>query len=346
VSQSEPNPSALILYQTEDGRTRLEVRLKGETVWLSLNQLAELFQRDKSVISKHLKNIFDEGELQTDSVVANFATTAADGKTYQVGYYNLEAIIAVGYRVKSHRGTQFRIWATQRLREYIVKGFALDDERLKQAGGGGYFDELLQRIREIRLSERNFYGKICDIYKTSVDYDPRAEMTARFFQTVQNKMHWAAHGHTAAEVIHQRSNSAKANAGLTSWAGAKPRKADAAVAKNYLTEDELKRLGLIVSQYLDFAELQALDRRPMHMRDWIARLDAFLTAGGQKILAHAGNISAEEARLKAESEFDKFEGARRAREDAQSDAEFAKQVDDLAQQMKHLAPSKRKPKKK
>ncbi|HLX71311.1 MAG TPA: RhuM family protein, partial [Verrucomicrobiae bacterium] len=253
MSQPDPRQSALVLYQTEDGRTRLEVRLKGETAWLSLNQLAELFQRDKSVISKHLKNIFEEGELRSDSVVANFATTAADGKNYQVDYYSLEAIIAVGYRVKSHRGTQFRVWATQRLREYIVKGFTLDDERLKQAGGGDYFDELLQRIREIRLSERNFYRKICDIYQTSVDYDPRAEMTERFFQTVQNKMHWAAHEHTAAEVIHQRVDSTKPNAGMTSWTGTKPRKADVIVAKNYLTEDELKRLGLIVSQYLDFA---------------------------------------------------------------------------------------------
>jgi hypothetical protein len=182
-----PNPSALILYQTEDGRTHLQVRLKDETAWLSLNQLADLFQRDKSVISKHLKNIFEEGELPPDSVVANFATTAADGKTYQVDFYNLEAIIAVGYRVKSHRGTQFRIWATQRLREYIVKGFTMDDERFKQAGGGDYFDELLQRIREIRLSERNFYRKICDIYQTSMDYDPRAEMTEKFFQTVQKR---------------------------------------------------------------------------------------------------------------------------------------------------------------
>lgn len=346
MSGSKNSSSDLILYQTEDGRTHLEVRLKGETVWLSLNQLAELFQRDKSVISKHIKNIFEEGELKPNSVVANFATTAADSKTYRVDYYSLEAIIAVGYRVKSHRGTQFRVWATQRLREYIVKGFVLDDERLKQAGGGDYFDELLQRIREIRLSERNFYRKICDIYQTSVDYDPSAEMTQHFFQTVQNKMHWAAHGHTAAEVVHQRADSTKPNAGLTSWKGIKPRKGDAVVAKNYLNEEELKRLGLIVGQYLDFAELQALDRRPMHMRDWIVRLDAFLTAGGQKLLNHSGKISAEEAKLKAELEFDKFDIARRVLEDAHADAEFAKQLDDLAKQTKHLAPSKRKPKKK
>ena len=308
--------------------------------------MAELFQTTKQNISLHILNIFAEGELPEDSVVKEYLTTASDGKNYQTKFYNLDAIISLGYRVKSHRGTQFRIWATQRLREYIVKGFALDDERLKQGRGDAYFDELLQRIREIRLSERNFYRKICDIYQTSLDYDPRAEITERFFQTVQNKMHWAAHGHTAAEVIHQRSNSAKANAGLISWTGIKPRKAEAAVAKNYLTEDELKRLGLIVSQYLDFAELQALDRRPMYMRDWIARLDAFLTAGGQKILDHAGNISAEEAKLKAELEFDKFSSARRKLEDAQANAEFAAQMDDLAKQTKHLAPSKRKPKKK
>jgi hypothetical protein len=346
MSAEKNDPSELIFYQTEDGRTHLQVRLKNEMAWLSLNQLADLFQRDKSVISKHIKNIFDEGELQADSVVANFATTAADGKTYQVDFYNLDVIISVGYRVKSQRGTQFRIWATQRLREYIVKGFTLDDERLKHAGGNDYFDELLQRIREIRLSERNFYRKICDIYQTSVDYDARAEMTERFFQAVQNKMHWAAHGHTAAEVIHQRANCTKPNAGLTSWRGAKPRKADASVAKNYLTEDELKRLGLIVSQYLDFAELQALDRRPMHMRDWIARLDAFLGAGGQQILNHAGNVTAEQARLKAESEFDKFDSARRVLEDAHADADFARQVEELANQTKKLAPPKSRAKKK
>jgi hypothetical protein len=348
MSEPKNNSSEIILYQTEDGRTRLEVRLKDQTAWLSLNQLADLFQRDKSVISKHLKNIFEEGELKPESTVAKFATVQTEGNrtiNRQIEFYNLDAIISVGYRVKSHRGIQFRVWATQRLREYIVKGFTLDDERLKQAGGGDYFDELLQRIREIRLSERNFYRKICDIYQTSVDYDPRAEMTEQFFQTVQNKMHWAAHGHTAAEVVHHRADATKPNAGLTSWKGAKVRKTDVSVAKNYLTEDELKRLGLIVSQYLDFAELQALDRKPMHMRDWIARLDAFLGAGGQKILSHAGSISAEKAKLKAEMEFDRFEARRRALEDAQANAEFAKQVKDLAKQTKRFASSKRKPKK-
>jgi hypothetical protein len=348
VSDPKPNASEIILYQTEDGRTRLQVRLNNETAWLSLNQLADLFQRDKSVVSKHIKNIFAEGELQPEATVANFATVQTEGSrtiSRDIEYYNLDVIIAVGYRVKSPRGTQFRIWATQRLREYIVKGFALDDERLQAAGGGDYFDELLQRIREIRLSERNFYRKICDIYQTSVDYDSRAEMTQRFFQAVQNKMHWAAHGHTAAEVIHQRADAAKPNAGLTSWHGAKPHKSDVIIAKNYLTEDELKRLGLIVSQYLDFAELQALDRKPMTMRDWIAKLDAFLVAGGQKILNHGGNVTAEEAKQKAEREFEQFEIKRRALEDAKAEAEFAQQVDMLAKQAKRLTPPKRKAKK-
>jgi hypothetical protein len=343
MSESKNKQSEIILYQTEDGQTRLQVRLENQTVWLTQKLMADLFQKDVRTISEHIQNVFEEGELSPDSVIRKFRITAVDGKTYETNHYNLEAIIAVGYRVKSQRGTQFRIWATQRLREYIVKGFALDDERLKQ--GADYFDELLQRIREIRLSERNFYRKICDIYQTSVDYDPRAEMTERFFQTIQNKMHWAAHGHTAAEVIHQRADAAKPNTGLTSWRGAKVRKPDVLVAKNYLTEEELKRLGLIVSQYLDFAELQALDRRPMAMRDWIAKLDAFLMAGGQKILDHAGSVSAAEAKLKAELEFDRFEARRRTVEDAKAESEFAKQVENLAKQTKQFTTPKRKPKK-
>ncbi len=335
--------SELILYQTEDNRTRIEVRLENETVWLTQAQIADLFQRERSVITKHVRNLFEEGELAEEAVCANYARTAADGKTYQTVYYNLDVIISVGYRVKSQRGTQFRIWATQRLREYIVKGFTLDDERLKQGGAKNeYFDELLQRIREIRLSERNFYRKICDIYQTSVDYEPSAEMTQRFFQTVQNKMHWAVHSRTAAEVIHQRANAAQPHMGLTSWNGAKVRKPDVAIAKNYLTEEELKKLSLIVTQYLDFAELQALERRPMTMRDWIAKLDAFLRAGDREILEHAGSISAEEARRKAELEFDKFDWQRRQLEDAQADAQFAQEVEDLAKKAKQLKPPKQK----
>jgi hypothetical protein len=334
--------SELILYQTEDNRTRIEVRLENETVWLSLNQLAELFQRDKSVISKHIRNVFEEGELSPEATVAKHATVQTEGArtvSREIEFYNLDVIISVGYRVKSQRGTQFRIWATQRLREYIVKGFTLDDERLKQGGTKNeYFDELLQRIREVRLAERNFYRKICDIYQTSVDYDPSAEMTQLFFQTVQNKMHWAIHGRTAAEVVHQRADATKSGMGLTSWKGAKPRKPDVAIAKNYLTEEELKKLSLIVTQYLDFAELQALERRPMTMRDWIAKLDAFLHAGDREILAHAGSISAEEAKRKAELEFDKFDHQRRQLEDAQADAQFAKEVEDLAKQAKQIKP--------
>jgi hypothetical protein len=345
MSQPNPNPSALILYQTEDGRTHLQVRLENQTVWLSQSQMAELFQTTKQNVSLHIQNIFDEGELAEDSVVKDYLTTAADGKNYQTKFYNLDAIIAVGYRVKSHRGTQFRIWATQRLREYIVKGFAMDDERLKQAGGGGYFDELLTRIRDIRSSERVFWRKVLDIYATSIDYDPSVEASQKFFQTVQNKMHWATHGQTAAEVIHQRADATKPNAGLTAWNGAKVRKADVTIAKNYLSEKELDALNRIVTVYLEFAELQALDRRPMYMRDWIAKLDDFLRLSGRNILKHAGKISAEDAQQKAELEFDKFEMKRRALEDAKANAEFAMHMEDLAKQAKQLAPSKRKPKK-
>jgi len=335
--------SELILYQTEDNRTRIEVRLENETVWLTQKLMAELFQKDVRTINEHIQNIFEERELSLDSVIRKFRITAADGKTYETQHYNLDVIISVGYRVKSQRGTQFRIWATQRLREYIVKGFTLDDERLKQGGTKNeYFDELLQRIREIRLSERNFYRKICDIYRTSVDYDPSAEMTQRFFQAVQNKMHWAVHGQTAAEAIHQRASAVKPHMGLTSWKGAKVRKPDVAIAKNYLTEEELKKLSLIVTQYLDFAELQALERRPMTMRDWIAKLDAFLRAGDREILEHAGSISAEEAKRKAELEFDKFDRQRRQLEDAQADAQFAQEVEDLAKKAKLLKLPKRK----
>lgn len=295
-----------LLYRSEDGRARLEVRIQGETVWLSLNQLAELFQRDKSVISRHIKNVFAEGELIPETVVAKYATTASDGKTYNVEYFNLEAIIAVGYRVRSHRGTQFRQWATQRLREYVVKGFTLDDERLKQPESGGYFEELLARIRDIRSTEKLFWRKVLDIYATSIDYDPSAEASKRFFAAVQNKMHWAAHGHTAAEVIHLRADASAPNMGLTSFAGAKPRQKDAEVAKNYLGQDELDALNRIVSLYLDFAELQALNRTPMHMRDWIKKLDDFLRLSGREVLEHAGKVSHEMALEKARGEYEKF----------------------------------------
>ena len=306
---SEPAPAEFLLYQTEDGQSRIEVRMSGETVWLNLTQLTDLFGRDKSVISRHIKNLFDEGELLPQAVVANYATTAGDGKTYQVDHYNLDVIISVGYRVKSQRGTQFRIWATQRLREYLIKGFTMDDERLKAAGGGNYFDELLARIRDIRSSEKVFWRKALEIYATSIDYDPRAEASQQFFATVQNKMHWAAHGHTAAEVIAARANAGRQNMGLTSWQGSQPRKADAEVAKNYLAADELDTLNRIVTLYLDFAELQAANRKAMTMADWIRKLDDFLRVSERDILTHAGKVSNDVALKKAHLEYEKYRQA-------------------------------------
>ena len=298
--------SDFLLYQTEDGQTKIDVKIEGETVWLTQAQMVELFQRDKSVISKHIKNVFAEGELNEKAVVAFFATTAADGKTYDVAYYNLDMIISVGYRVKSHRGTQFRMWATQRLREYIIKGFTMNDDLLKKAGGGNYFDELLARIRDIRSSEKVFYRKVLEIYATSVDYDPRAKATQTFFQTVQNKMHYSAHGKTAAELIHERADASKPFMGLTSWAGAKPKKADAESAKNYLAEQELDVLNRIVNMYIEFAELQAMQKKPMYMADWIGKLDDFMKISGREVLAHAGKVSHELAMLKANDEYEKY----------------------------------------
>ncbi|MEK7756431.1 MAG: virulence RhuM family protein [Planctomycetota bacterium] len=307
---SDEPKSQLLFYRAPDGRTRLEVRMDGETVWLSLNQMAELFKRDKSVISRHIKNVFEEGELKPEATVAKFATVQTEGAKQvarDIEFYNLDVIISVGYRVKSHRGTQFRIWATQRLREYIVKGFALDDERLKRAGGGNYFEELLARIRDIRSSEKVFWRKILEIYATSIDYEPGEETSQAFFATVQNKMHWAAHGHTAAEIVHERADAARPNMGLTSWQGAKPTRGEAIIAKNYLTSEELEALNRIVNAYLEFAELQALNRKPMYMQDWIAKLEDFLRLGDRDILSHAGTISHEQALRKAELEFEKFQ---------------------------------------
>ena len=296
----------IILYQTQDGESKIEVTLANETVWLTADQMAELFQRNKSTISRHIKNVFEEGELQHDSVVAFFATTASDGKKYQVAYYNLDMIISIGYRVKSYRGVQFRIWATQVLKEYLIKGFALNDDLLKNAGGGNYFDELLSRIRDIRSSEKMFYRKVLEIYALSIDYDPRTEITKQFFATVQNKMHYSVHGHTAAEVIYNRADADKAFMGLTTWTGMLPKKTDAEFAKNYLTEEELDILNRIVNLFLDFAELQAKSHTPMYMKDWIQKLDDFLKLSGKELLNHAGTISAEVAKLKADTEYDKF----------------------------------------
>ena len=303
---AKPGRSEILIYQTDDGKTRIEVRLENETVWLNQAQLCELFDKNKRTISEHIQNIFKEGELQENSVVRNFRTTAADGKTYTITYYNLDIIISVGYRVKSHRGTQFRIWATQRLREYIIKGFTLDDERLKQAGGGNYFDELLARIRDIRSSEKLFWRKALDIYASSIDYDPNTDMSRQFFAVVQNKMHWAAHGHTAAEIIEGRADASKQNMGLTSWFGSRLSKSDIEIAKNYLNQEEIEVLNRIVTIYLDFAELQALDRKPMYMRDWIAKLDEFLKLSNRELLDHAGTVSHEQAIEKASTEYEKY----------------------------------------
>lgn len=305
----QQNNGNIILYQTEDGKSRIEVTLCNDTVWLTADQMAELFQRNKSTISRHIKNVFEDGELNPDSTVAFFATVQNEGNRSverNLAYYNLDMIISVGYRVKSHRGVQFRIWATQVLREYLVKGFAMNDDLLKRAGGGNYFDELLSRIRDIRSSEKVFYRKILEIYALSIDYDPRTETTMQFFKTVQNKMHFSVHGHTAAEIIYEHANAEKDFMGLTSWTGALPKRTDAEIAKNYLSSDELDTLNRIVSLYLDFAELQAKSHKPMYMKDWIQKLDDFLKLSGKELLSHAGKISAELAKQKADTEYDKF----------------------------------------
>ena len=298
-----------LLYQTPDGDSQIEVKLQNDTVWLSLDQMAELFQRNKSTISRHIKNVLEDGELQEEATIANFATVQNEGtrKVERViAYYNLDMIISVGYRVHSYRGVQFRIWATKVLKEYIVKGFAMNDDLLKRAGGGNYFDELLARIRDIRSSEKVFYRKVLEIYALSIDYDPRVEMTQKFFKTVQNKMHYSVHGHTAAEIIYERADAEKNFMGLTTWSGAMPTKPEAEIAKNYLTHEEIKSLNRIVSLYLDFAEMQAEEHRPMYMKDWINILDDFLRISRKDILTHAGKISAKLAKEKADQEYDKF----------------------------------------
>lgn len=299
--------SQIIIYQTEDGQTKIDVQFQDEMVWLTQKLMAELFEVSVPTINEHLKNIFFTQELEEKTVIRNFRITAADGKEYDTKHYNLDAIIALGYRVNSKRATQFRVWATQRLKEYIIKGFALDDERLKQGGQKArYFEELLQRIRDIRSSERNFYQKVTDIYATSIDYRKNDKLTQEFFATVQNKMHFAVHGHTAAEIINERADSKKPTMGLTNFKGKHLTAQDIKIAKNYLTEKELKQLNLIVSLFLDFAELQATNERPMKMIDWIRKLDEFLKLSEKKLLADAGKFSAEKASQKAEAEFEKF----------------------------------------
>lgn len=307
MSEVQNGNQYFIIFKTDDNKVEVDVRFRGETVWLTLDQMALLFERDKSTISRHIKNIFQEGELKREAVVAKFATTAADGKTYRVDYYNLDVIISVGYRVKSLRGTQFRQWATKRINEYIRKGFTIDDDRLKELGGGGYFKELLERIRDIRASEKVFYRQILDIYATSIDYDPHADISIEFFKKVQNKIHYAVHGQTAAEVIYNRADAEKEFMGLTSFKGSRPHLQDAVIAKNYLNEKELRSLGQIVSGYLDFAERQAEREQIMTMADWSVHLDRILTMSGENLLIGAGSISHEQAMDKAKSEYKKYQ---------------------------------------
>lgn len=297
------NNNKMIIFKTDDEKVSIDVRFDEDTVWLTQDQMSELFDRDKSTISRHIKNIFEEGELERNSVVANFATTATDGKTYQVDYYNLDVIISVGYRVKSLRGTQFRQWATKRLNEYIRKGFTMDDERLKN-GSGRYFRELLQRVRDIRSSERSLYQQVTDIYATSIDYNPESDLTKEFFATVQNKMHYAVHKHTAAEIIYERADSEKPFVGMTNFKGNYVTKADVRVAKNYLTEKELQILNLLVSQFLDYAELQALEENAMTMQNWIDELDRQLLGNRRELLTTKGTVSHRAAIEKAEKEFE------------------------------------------
>ncbi len=301
------NNTEIIMYTTDDGITKVEATFDGDTVWLSLDRMAELFQRDKSTISRHIKNIFTEGELNRDSVVANFATTAADGKTYHVDYYNLDVIISVGYRVKSIRGTQFRIWASSILKEYMLKGFAMDDERLKGNGGGTYWKELLDRIRDIRSSEKVLYRQVLDLYATSVDYNPKADESVQFFKIVQNKLHYAAHGHTAAEVIYERADAEKPFMGLTAFSGELPALKDISVAKNYLTESELKILNNLVSGYFDLAEINAIEHKPMYMSDYVEQLDSVLASGNRKLLQDGGKVSHAQAITKAKDEYRKYQ---------------------------------------
>lgn len=296
----------VIIYEGSDGLANISVQLKDDTVWLSIDQMAELFDRNKSTISRHIKNIFEEHELVKDSVVANFATTANDGKVYQVDYYNLDVIISVGYRVKSVQGTRFRQWATKRLKEYLIKGFTMDDNRLKQLGGGNYWKELLDRIRDIRSSEKVMYRQVLDLYATATDYDPKSSESVKFFKIVQNKLHYAAHGNTASEVIYFRVDSDKSFAGLSNFKGKQPTQAEAMIAKNYLSEQELKVLNNLVSAYFDLAELNAIEEREMRMKDYVNELNRILSSTGRKVLENAGKISNLQAKEKAKLEYRKY----------------------------------------
>ena len=321
----ENNRSEIILYQTEDGETRIQTLLQDGSVWLTQAQMAELFDKARNTITEHIQNILAEGELDEKSVCRNFRHTATDGKTYSTQYYSLDMVIAVGYRARSHRGTQFRRWATERLKEYIIKGFVMDDERLEKGAADDYFDELVERVRAIRVSERRFYQKITDIYATSIDYDALHPLTQNFFATVQNKFHYAVHGMTAAEMIVKRADGNKPNAGMTVFKGKTPKRTDAVIAKNYLTEDEMGSLNRIVDQYLSFAEEQAKNRKPMTMQAWITKLHGFLELNDKDILHNAGTVSADDAKKYALKEYDKY----RKIQDANMVSDFDKQVQAL-----------------
>ena len=328
---SDENKGEVVIYQSEDGLTQIEVKLEAETIWLTQDQLVNLYQSSKSNVSEHIKHIFEEGELNRDSVVRNFRTTATDGKVYRVNYYNLDMIISLGYRIKSSVATRFRIWATERLKEYMVKGFTMDDRRLKELGGGSYWKELLDRIRDIRSSEKVMYRQVLDLYATSVDYDPDSDESIHFFKIVQNKLHYAAHGQTAAEVIYSRVDANKPFLGLTTFSGELPKMKDISIAKNYLTEDELLILNNLVSGYFDFAEIQAMRRKPMYMKDYISHLDAILSTTGGKLLEDAGSISHQQAMEKAQAEYRKYQ-AKTLTDVEKNYLETIKKIEDEAKQ--------------
>lgn len=323
--------SNILIYQTENGQTKIQTRLEEETVWLSQEQMSELFQKSRSTINEHIKNIYEEQELEEELTMKKFGNSEFAKKP--TNFYNLDVIISVGYRVKSLQGTKFRQWATARLKEYIVKGFTMNDDLLKEAGGGNYFEELLARIRDIRSSEKVFWRKVLDIYATSIDYDPKSELSIQFFQTIQNKMHWAAHGNTAAEIVYQRADSSKPNMGLTNFKGAKPTKQEISIAKNYLHEDELNILNRMVTAYIEMAELQAMSQTPMYMKDWIERLDDFLKMTGKDVLDHAGKVSHNKALEKANEEYQAYK-EKTKNELSRVEEDFVKQIDSTAKMLK------------
>lgn len=335
MEKHETERGDIVVYKAADGNIKLETRFLNESVWLSINQMSELFQVDKSGISRHLKNIFESGELDRDSVVAVFATTAADGKSYQVEYYNLDAVISVGYRVQSVIATRFRIWATQRLREYIIKGFVIDDERMKNPAVPGvpardYFSELLERIRDIRASEKRVYLRVREILSMASDYEPSEAETSRFFSVIQNKLHFAATGKTAAEIISERADSTKPFMGLTSWKDDEPRKADVIIAKNYLSETEIDELNRIVVMWLDFAEDQARRRKQIFMKDWESRLDDFLRFNERRVLSNAGKITKAAADKAAKQEFENYSQKRRLAKEDESSNDYVNQLVEIS----------------